>query len=696
MGFLNAAFLIGLVAAAVPIIIHLLNRRRVKRVKFSSLEFLDEVNKQRMKRINLRRILILVLRTLAVLTLVVAFARPTLRSGFLFSGSVPKNVVVCLDASYSMGVNLETGTAFDSAKKLSKDIVEEAGGSDEVNLVVFAKTAEPALERGTRNKGVVKSAIDRAQLTGETTSLRATIDRALALVEGSDVDGGEIYVVSDFRFSEDSTLVDEAKTPENVRIYFIPVYEEDADNVSIDRVGVPRKLLRPGEVVKVAVTATNHSRTTPASVPLEILVDGDRKAEQVLELAPSSEQTVSFPLSLEKPGRYHGRVAKNRDRLAADDDRFFLLDVSNSIPVTLVSGRRRVAPGGAPGSNTVPASFYIEKALNPRGTPEGEFTLRTIDERDVTASALPSSGVVVWVEPQAMEPRRMALIERHVRRGGGLLVFLGRADRALLDDAAFRALTGMRGAAEKSGETRAAFTSFEKEHPVFNLFTKDELELLSRARVRAYTAARGVAPDSVIAYVGGGDPAGWECVRGRGRVLVLAAAPDLEAGDIPLSPMFLPLVHTSVTYLASSGEAPGAAENLVGAPIAFNLSQTVLDESQLAVRDPSGATQKPVIGENAAGEMQVGLTHPAEVGFYRLYRDTTRVAEVAVNVDARESNLSATSLPKKRPDAVTVVEAGQSFRTDLREAKEGREIFAVFVLVAIAALVAESILGRKA
>jgi hypothetical protein len=319
-----------------------------------------------------------------------------------------------------------------------------------------------------------------------------------------------------------------------------------------------------------------------------------------------------------------------------------------------------------------------------------------VAEREITASVLPAHGVVAWVDPQALEPRRMALLERHVRRGGGLLVFLGNADRALFDDVAFRSLVGVRGASDKSGEARVAFTSFEKSHPVFDLFTKDELELLSRARVRAYTAARGVAPDSVIAYTGGGDPAVWECVRGRGRVLVFAMAPDLETGDVPLSPMFLPLVHTSVTYLASSGEAPSAAENYAGAPIEFALTQTVLDESQLAVRDPSGATQKPVVGENAAGEMQVGLARPAEVGFYRLYRDTTRVAEVAVNVDARESNLSAKSLPKKRPGAVTVVQAGQSFRTELREAKEGREVYAVFVLLAIAALVAESILGRKA
>ncbi|HEU4929544.1 MAG TPA: BatA domain-containing protein, partial [Candidatus Krumholzibacteria bacterium] len=510
---MNLAFLVGLVAAAVPIVIHLLNRRRVKRVKFSSLEFLDEVNKQRMRRINLRRILILVLRTLAVLALVFAFARPTLRSGLLFAGSAPKNVVVCLDASYSMGAAMETGTAFDAAKDIANNIVDEASGSDMINVVRFSKTAEALLEQGTRNKGVVKGTIDRIALSSETTSIRAGIERALDLIEKSDVDGGEIYVVSDFRANDDSSFVDESKLPTDVRLYFIPVYEDEVDNVSIDRVGVPRKLMRRAEVVKISVTATNHSPETDANVPLEIVVDGDRKAEQVVELSPGATQTVTFPLSLAEPGRYHGRVAKNHDRLPADDDRFFLIEVSNTIPVTVLTGRRRTTSA----ASGVPSVFYVEKALNPRGTAEGEFSVRVTDQRDLNTSSLPRSGVLVWTDPQDLEPNRMALVERHVMRGGGLLVFLGNADPAILNDSAFRALVGIRGAAEKGGDSRAAFTSFEKAHPVFNLFTKEELELLSRARVRSYIGARGVAPDSALAYVGGGDPAVWECVRGRGR-----------------------------------------------------------------------------------------------------------------------------------------------------------------------------------
>jgi hypothetical protein len=340
--------------------------------------------------------------------------------------------------------------------------------------------------------------------------------------------------------------------------------------------------------------------------------------------------------------------------------------------------------------------FYVEKALNPRGVLEGEFTVRSIDEKDLTANALPAGGVVVWVDPQAMEPRRMVLLERHVRRGGGLLVFLGSLGSGLRDDPAFRALVGARAFADKTMDSRPAFSSFEKSHPVFALFTGEELELLSRAKVRAYVGARGVAPDSVLAYVGGGDPAIWETARGAGRVLVIAPGADLANGDLPLSPMFLPLVHTSVSYLAGSGDAAGSEEHLVGNPISFLVSTTGLDESQLAVRTPSGETLKPVVGERSGGDVVVSYERPLEPGFFRLYRDTTRVAELAVNVDTRESSLNASSLPERRPKGVSVVAAGESFRDHLRQAREGREIYAMFVLIAIAALAAESVLGRKA
>jgi hypothetical protein len=694
LSFLNSVFLAGLVAGAIPVIIHLLNRRRIRRVLFSSLEFLDEVSRRRMRKINLRRIIILVLRTLAVLLLVMAFARPTLRNAaFFIPGKAPKNVVVCMDVSYSMGVDHERGTAFTLGQDVARQVVDEAGKDDVINLVLFSDRAEAQLERGTRNKSLIKNTIQNATLTSEATSIRRAVDAAFDLIDNSDVEGGEVYVVSDFRYNEDTTLVDTDRQRDDVRVYFLPVYEENADNVSIDRVMAPRKLLRAGEVIRVSVAVSNHSRTNPANFPLELTVDGARKAEKVIDLAPSSSTTVTFPISFANWGTYRCKVSKNRDRLPADDERYFLLEVSRSVPVTLVRGRRSL---GDNASTPAAGFFYLEKALNPRSSGEGEFTVTTIDERDVTAAALPARGVVMWVDPQRLEARRLALLERYVRGGGGLVVFLGGSDRALWQNRAFRSFLGMTGATERSNAVQVGYTSFQQDHPVFSIFDEDELELLSRTRVSSYVSASGVAPDSVIAYVGGGDPALWECARGKGRVLVFAAAPDLESGDIPLSPMFLPLVHTSVSYLASAGGAQRQAENLAGRQLHFtHTTQSRASSSRLIVRDPAGRPIDPVIFETPQGEPRVICERPSAVGFYTLNSDTHVVDVAAVNVDTRESDVAVRSLVSAEERAL-VVDTGGDFARNLQEKRRGREVFAFFIFLAAAALVTESVLGRKA
>jgi hypothetical protein len=689
------------VAAAVPVVIHLLNRRRVRKIRFSSLEFLTDVAKRRMRKINLRRILILALRTLAVVFLVMAFARPTIRAAsFLLPGKAPKNVVICLDASYSMGVDEERGTAFTTAKRMATAIADEAGKYDVINLVVFSDRADAQLEQGTRNKPLIRNAIGNAELTSETTSIGRAVGKAYELIDASDVTGGEIYVVSDFRYNADSTLVGQRADRRDVRVFFVPVYKDAIDNVSIDRVMVPRKLLRPGEVIRVGVDVTNHALQAPADFPLELTVDGSRKAEKVINLSPGASATVTFPVSFTEWGTYHCRVSKNHDRLPVDDDRYFLLEISKSVPVTVVRGRRRLDDAArgrqSGGLGGAAGSFYVEKALNPRSAGEGEFAVRTIDEKDITAAALPDRGVAVWVNPQRLQAKRLALLERYVRRGGGLMVFLGNGDRRLLQDERFRQFVGMRAANERINQSKTGYTSFRKDHPVFSIFNEEELELLTRTRVTRYVAARGVGPDSVLAYVAGGDPALWECARGKGRILVFAAAPDLESGDVPLSPMFLPLVHTSVSYLASAGRAQRQQESPVGRQLFFEAPQSALASSRLVIRDPEGDLLRPVVFETPQGDRRAICERPQKAGFYRLLSDTTVVAEEVVNLDTRESNVAVNCIPETGSKLASVVSAEGDFLKNLQAARQGREIYGLFVILAAASLAAESILGRRA
>jgi hypothetical protein len=229
------------------------------------------------------------------------------------------------------------------------------------------------------------------------------------------------------------------------------------------------------------------------------------------------------------------------------------------------------------------------------------------------------------------------------------------------------------------------------------MFNDEELELLSQSRITRYVGATGVSTDSVLAYFDEGSPGVWECRRGRGRIIVVAASPDLAGGNLPLSPMFLPFIHAGVSYLASTGGNDPRQENLVGADLVFDLPpKWSVQTGDLRVRTEVGGDIKPIFSETREGEVKAIVPRPRDVGFYALLADTTRITEACVNVDTRESNLNPRPLDKTTLGDASVVDVSGNLARDIRRERQGREIFALFFLLAIAALAAEAFLGRRA
>jgi hypothetical protein len=321
-----------------------------------------------------------------------------------------------------------------------------------------------------------------------------------------------------------------------------------------------------------------------------------------------------------------------------------------------------------------------------------------VDEHTLTVSDLPARGVIVWTDPKANPgDRRLRLLKRFVSGGGAMMIFLGESSSSIRANKEFTDFIGIAGTSRREAAQGQRLMAFQNDHPIFSIFDEEELELLRRASVRSYQSVRGVASDSVIAHLANGDPAMWECSRGAGKILVMALTPDMGSGDLPLSPMFLPLVHTSVSYLASSEQAARPRDHHVGTELFFDLPEPMASaDDPLVFEDDDGARISPAFFDSPNGEKMVILQRPHRAGFYRLLADTAVVSEVAVNLDTRESNLNAARLDQEATGNASVVATGQDFSESLRQTREGREIFAVFLLLAAAALVSEALLGRRA
>jgi hypothetical protein len=251
--------------------------------------------------------------------------------------------------------------------------------------------------------------------------------------------------------------------------------------------------------------------------------------------------------------------------------------------------------------------------------------------------------------------------------------------------------------AAKEKADGAKLVSFSGGHRIFGMFNEEELELLSQSRLTRYIGAAGVPADSALAYFDDGSPGVWECRRGEGRIIVVAASPDLTSGNLPLSPMFLPFVHAGVSYLASAGGSDSRGEHLVGSDLVFDLPpKWSVQTGNLRVRTDTGGDITPAFSETKEGEANAIVPQPREVGFYTLHADTTRITEACVNVDTRESNLNPRALDKTVLGGARVVGASGDLARDIGRERQGREIYAVLFFLALAALAAEALLGRKA
>ena len=182
--FLNTLFLGGLAAAVIPIVIHLLQRRRLKRIPFSDLRFLAPLNQQRMRSLNMRRWLLLLLRVLIIGLTALAMARPSLRGGItnLIPTQARSSVMILLDTSFSMRAEGKSGTALDVAREAARNIINELQQGDEVNLMTFDANANRWFQTPVHDFAVLQDRLGEIEASWMPTNWREGIEEALLVL----------------------------------------------------------------------------------------------------------------------------------------------------------------------------------------------------------------------------------------------------------------------------------------------------------------------------------------------------------------------------------------------------------------------------------------------------------------------------------------------------------------------------------
>ena len=247
MLFLNPAVLFGLLAASIPVLIHLLNLRKLKRIEFSTLAFLKELQKNKIRKIKLKQWLLLALRVLIILFLVMAFARPTIK-GIAIGGTTSAaktTAVFILDDTFSMSVVDANGSYLNQAKSMILELLKELQEGDDAALVLVSDKSNREIKT-TGNLAAFEKEVNSVQISYASGLLHNAIVKAAKILGESKNFNKEIYILSDFqsgRLYDAGTLSDLSELlNENVRLYTFNYSGKEVFNLGIDRLKIDNQI----------------------------------------------------------------------------------------------------------------------------------------------------------------------------------------------------------------------------------------------------------------------------------------------------------------------------------------------------------------------------------------------------------------------------------------------------------------------
>ena len=646
MSFLSPLFLFGLLAAAIPIAIHLIRKEKPPKMLFGTLRFLKNTSKKLILFQQIQQWLLLLLRAAVISLLVFAFARP------LFDGAIaglvdaePESSVILLDVSMSM----RYGERNALARAAARDLLAGMSAGDEVGIVAFGGSAVSVRELSTDLDGA-RAFLDALPEPGfEVTRFMPALRLANDLLESSRHESRTIHLVSDYQASgmggDDSGWV---MSP-GVHLNPVDVGDGPSRNLLLTDVRSPDQLIENQSEYEILARVRSTGSVHVDQAEVRLLLDGVETARMPVNLTDLSEEVVRLAAVFDTAGTHRGEIRVGTDDFDVDNSYFFTVDVMAKIRVLLVNGEPSV-------------NWYEDEAhwlaLAIGSNAESPFVLSRSTPRELDAAQLAQHDVVVLLNAGSdLSSSQANALNDFVRDGGSLMLAPGDRVNAGPFNQLFADISPatLDQPVRLGGGDYLLIADMDRRHPVLLPLGSDW-----GVRFEGYWAATAGPDADVLMQFDNGSPALLERAVGQGRVLLFASSLDTEWNNLPLQGLYLPFAHESLRYLAQATEKERAYR--IGDVI--DLASAAAEDATLTVTDATGAVTQLVPGSRtltAASNGFLSIDDGATVQFY------------AVNPDPEESSLERIA-PSTLQDSVTNAETEPLQSEQVRTAQLVAEI----------------------
>lgn len=674
MNFLAPAALAGLIAIAIPVLIHMIHRERRETIAFPSLMFLRKIPYRSVRRQKLRHLALLAVRCLAIAIIVWAFARPFLegRAAVNLASSGGKEVVVLLDRSYSMA----HGGRWTRALNAARAVAGQIGADDRVSVVTFGAAAAQIVAP-TQDGGIVQSALANLKPSSEPTRYASGLRVAAQVLAASDLPRKEVVLISDFHRSGWSPN-DDVPMPATTNFRTVDVARGEKADVAVGSVSINRT--EAGERVHATVTARamnlgDEPRTVDASLELTGRVVDTKR----VTIPPRSASQVVFASAPVSAVVTRGVVRVTPDSQPSNDVFYFTIAEESGASALVIEPPR-------PRANQ---SLFLTRALGVADDPPVRVATRSSDA--VAATDVRSRTLIVLNESDVPTGAAGQRLLAQIRNGAMLVIVPG--ERGTLGitpqwQAVLPARIGT--VVDRSAGRGGRWTSVDFSNALFEPFRAARADF-SSVRVSRYRALEPV-PDSaqVIARLDDGAPLLVERPLGTGRILIWAGTLDPAWNDLPFHPLWVPFAH----QLARRSMSGRESRDWFISPHALDLAA----EGTVTVESPSGSRVR------LSSDSQQTTVELREQGFYEVRGGSTAIGAgrpIAVNVDLAESDLSHMD-PAELVAAITdgndrgaTTTAAAPFLGTAEELERRQAIWWYLLLAALLLLAAETLLSNR-
>ncbi|HWB08991.1 MAG TPA: BatA domain-containing protein [Pirellulales bacterium] len=684
--FVNPSLLWALALVGVPVLIHLINLLRHRRVPWAAMEFLLESQRRNSTWIKLKQLLLLLLRMAAVAGVVLLVAQPIgcNQLGRFLGGRKTQHIVL-LDDSFSMADRWANTSAFDEAKKVVERIGDEVSRqpmSQSFTLLRFSRAGRAAdgtpadfyeervgSDFGRRLSDRLRSLRPSQRSVGPDAALRA----ADGWIDKEKDEDRVLYLVSDFRANDWQESDQLAKTlarldSTGVQLKLINCVDAAHANLAITSLEPVRGTRAAGTPFYMAVTVTNFGSDPMESVPVILQEDAQpRPALTIDRIGAGESETRRFSVYFKTAGEHTIAASIASDPLAIDNLRFAVVDLPPSVPVLLLDGDRDFVN-----------ARYLAAALAPGGAVKTGIDPQIESPAYLNNKPLDKFQAVYLLDVGRLDQPAIDALEKYVQAGGGLGVFLGDNCRpAFYNEKLYREGQGFF-PLPLLAKTQLLVDRLEKgadleitDHAIFRVFSGERNSYLSAVGIDWYMSApRRWSPDPksttrVLASLRNRAPLCVEKKFGEGRVVAFMTTAAPLWNNWSRNPSFVVAMLEMQSYLAVPPTLD--AGRVVGAPIELDFDpgryqpevRMLAPTDGVAGGDADAPAALPAGGisgddattlvtsaaaQNGSKQMRAAFPEAATSGIYELQLKTVdnkvEVRRLAFNVEADEGNLT--------------------------------------------------------